>query len=123
MKHKILIIDDELSIRAVLEAFLKDKYEIIPKNNGFEALAWLQQGNMADLIVADLQMPELDGFELVKNIKASNFFNKIPVIILSGNTSSQERIKCLKVGANDYVLKPFNPEELELRIENLLNRN
>ncbi len=65
-------------------------------------------------------MPELDGFEFIRLIRESGYFAHLPLIVLSGEESSSERIRCLKLGENDYLIKPFNPEELSLRIENLL---
>lgn len=122
MKKKILVIDDELSIRMLLENFLSKTYEVITKNDGMEGVQWLEQGNMPDLIVADIQMPNMNGNDFIKNIRASGFFKEIPLIMLSGIESSQEKVKCLKLGANDYMVKPFNPEELSIRIELLLAR-
>jgi len=121
MKKTILIIDDELSIRMLLDNFLGKTYNVSTSNDGLEALKSLEEGNMPDLIVADIQMPNMDGYELLQKIKESGFFKKIPIIMLSGIESSVERVKCLKLGANDYIVKPFNPEELAIRIENLIN--
>lgn len=122
MKKKILVIDDELSIRMLLENFLSKIYEVITKNDGMEGVQWLEQGNIPDLIVADIQMPNMNGNDFIKNIRSSGFFKEIPLIVLSGIESSQEKVKCLKLGANDYLVKPFNPEELAIRIELLLAR-
>lgn len=120
MKKKLLVIDDERTIRVLLENFLKE-YVVITKNDGLEGLSWLQEGNMPDLIVADIQMPNLDGYEFVKQLRASGYFKDIPLIVLSGIESTAEKVKCLKLGANDYLVKPFNPEELALRIELLIS--
>lgn len=117
---QILVIDDEPIMRKLLMQILKDKYEVILKENGREALEWMYSGNIPDLVVADLNMPEIDGFEYIKKVRESGFFSDVPLIVLSGEESSVERIKCLKLGANDYLIKPFNPEELGLRIDNLI---
>ncbi len=122
MKKKILVIDDELSIRMLLENFLSKNYDVITRNDGMEGLKWMEEGNMPDLIVADIQMPNLDGYEFIKNVRSSGFFKNIPLIMLSGIESNQEKVKCLKMGASDYMVKPFNPEELSIRIELLLAR-
>ncbi|RLD91321.1 MAG: two-component system response regulator [Bacteroidetes bacterium] len=122
MKRTILVIDDEQSIRMLLENFLGKEFEIVTKNDGLEGIKFLEEGNLPDLIVADIQMPNMDGYEFLENAKASGFFNHIPVIMLSGNESSKERIKSLRLGADDYMVKPFNPEELYLRIKNILAR-
>lgn len=122
MRKKILVIDDELSIRLLLENYLGKTYDVVTRNDGMEGLKWMESGNMPDLIVADIQMPNLDGYDFIKNVRASGFFRDIPMIMLSGIESSQEKVKCLKLGANDYMIKPFNPEELSIRIEILLAR-
>jgi DNA-binding response OmpR family regulator len=120
MKKQVLIIDDQPVMRKLLEQFLKDKYEVVPHENGKEALEWMYSGHIPDLVVADLNMPEIDGFEYIKRVRESAFFQDVPLIVLSGEESSAERIRCLKLGANDYLIKPFNPEELALRINNLI---
>ena len=122
MKKKILVIDDELSIRMLLENFLGKEYQVVAKKDGQEGLKYLEEGEMPDLIVADVQMPNIDGYAFLEKVRASGFFKHIPVIMLSGIESSQERVKCLKMGADDYVVKPFNPEELSIRINNILKR-
>jgi DNA-binding response OmpR family regulator len=122
MKKKILIIDDELSIRMLLENFLSKTYEVVTKVDGMEGLKYIEEGNIPDLIVADIQMPNLNGQEFLKQIRASGFYKQIPIIVLSGIESSQERIKLLKMGADDFIVKPFNPEELSIRIENIISR-
>jgi len=83
---------------------------------------WLQEGNIPDLILTDLQMPNMDGMELIKRVKTSGYFSDIPIIVLSSKDSSKDRIDCLKLGAEDYIMKPFNPEELLIRIEKVLGR-
>ncbi len=122
MKKTILVIDDEMSIRMLLENFLSKTYKVITRNDGEAGLKFLEEGNLPDLIVADIQMPNLDGYELIKNVRASGFFKNIPMIMLSGIESSNDRVKCLKLGADDYLVKPFNPEELAIRIDNLIAR-
>ncbi len=122
MKKTILVVDDEPSIRLILEHYLGMQFQVFTKNNGKEALAWLQDGNQADAIIADYSMPLMDGLEFVDNIRSSNQHRNIPLIMLSGKDETKEKIKCLKAGADDYMIKPFNPEELEVRIQNILKR-
>lgn len=119
-REEILVIDDQPIMLKLLEQILKDRYEVVALENGKEALEWMYSGNIPDLVVADLNMPEIDGFEYIQRIRESGFFYDVPLIVLSGEESSTERIKCLKLGANDYLIKPFNPEELRLRIDNLI---
>jgi len=116
----ILIVDDKPEICAIIEQFLGDKYNFVTKNNGLEALSWLQEGEIPDLIISDINMPQIDGKELVKQLKSSGYFNEIPIIILSSIENTKEKIELLKLGADDYMVKPFNPEELEIRVEKLI---
>ena len=122
MKRTLLVIDDEQSIRMLLENFLGKEFDVVSKKDGLEGIKFLEEGNLPDLIVADIQMPNMDGYEFMENAKASGFFSQIPIIMLSGSESSKERIKSLRLGADDYIVKPFNPEELYLRIRNILAR-
>ncbi len=120
MKKTILITEDDLFTRRFLESYLKNSYNVAIQQDGLSALTWLQEGNMPDLILADINMPRLNGYEFLKQLRSNVYYKHLPIIILSGIESSKERIECLKMGANDVVLKPFNPEELQLKISNLL---
>lgn len=121
-RRKMLIADDDQGMRMLLENFFNDKFEVIVKENGLDALKWMQKGNIPDFIIVDIVMPELDGYEFIKNVRSSGYFKRIPIIMLSGLENSEEKIKCLKLGADDYMIKPFNPEELSIRVENIFNR-
>ncbi len=118
----ILVVDDKQALSDMVAQYLRVNFEIHTKRNGFEAMKWMQAGNIPDLIITDLEMPVMDGFELIKGLKQSGFFKNIPIIVLSCKDNSADRIKCLKLGADDYMIKPFNPEELMIRIEKLLVR-
>ncbi|CAN5907851.1 response regulator [soil metagenome] len=122
MKKKLLVIDDEPCIRLILEHYFSSLFVVISKSNGVDAMDWLQDGNIADIIVADMDMPYMNGLEFVRQIRASFFYKEIPLIMLSGNDSSRDKIRCLREGADDYMVKPFNPEELDVRIGNILRR-
>jgi CheY-like chemotaxis protein len=118
----ILLVDDKIQLLTLLKQILKSRYEVILKLNGLEAIEWMQQGNIPDLILTDIQMPKMDGLKFLQIIKGSGVFSEIPVIILSSRESSQDRIECLRQGASDYISKPFNPEELLVRIERWLEK-
>jgi DNA-binding response OmpR family regulator len=122
MNKKLLIIDDSKSILSVITFIFSSNYQVIKKNNGVEALDWMQQGNIPDIIISDINMPEMNGLELLRQLKSSGLFEDIPVVMLSSNDSSTEKVKYLKMGADDYLVKPFNPEELDARISNILKR-
>ena len=106
-------------MRQFLHYYLQTHYRVVAMNNGHDALVYLQKGNTADLIISDLDMPEMNGNKLLEHIKSSSFFRDIPFMVLSGKQGSTERIKCLELGAIDFVMKPFNPEELKVKVYNI----
>jgi two-component system, chemotaxis family, chemotaxis protein CheY len=120
MKPKILIVDDEPNLLRLLEYNLKDKFEIYFKHDGDEAWHWLLDGNLPQLIVTDVMMRTMDGFELLKNIRKNTNFDNIPVIFLSAKSPCVEAIHELIDAADDYIVKPFDMEELIGSIKNLL---
>ncbi len=117
---KILAIDDEKSIRFIIENTFNKEFEITTMSNGKEGLYWMQSGNLPDLIICDVEMPVMDGFEFVKKVRSSGFFDDIPIIMLSGKEESKDKIKCFEIGADDYIIKPFNPKEIIARIKRRL---
>lgn len=121
-KKNLLIMDDEQGIRKILEHFLKNEFQVVIKDDGLAGMQWLEEGNVADLVIADLNMPNLDGKEFLKQLRASNMYSDIPVIILSGSDDSKERIQCLNAGADDFMIKPFNPMEVLAKINAILRR-
>jgi len=121
MKKQILAVDDDSSIRELLEFLLRNDYNVITKKDGMEAMMWLSEGNIPDLIITDVDMPRLNGYEFFKNVRRSGFYRDIPIMVLSGLENSKLIITCLQQGADDYILKPFNPESLYAKIERVLS--
>ncbi len=119
---KVIVVEDDIPIKTLICKVLEYNFEVTAFDNGMDALSFLQKGDLPDIIISDLNTPELNGYDLLVQLKTSNFFNAIPVIILSGEEGSETRIKCLEAGADDYILKPFNPRELEVRINVILKR-
>ena len=122
MKKTLLIVDDEPAIRLILEHYFSPDYQVVLKTNGREALDWLGQGNLAHVIVVDYDMPVLDGPTFLRQVRANADWQQLGVIVLSGKDTTSDKILCLKLGADDYLVKPFNPEELSLRMHNILKR-
>jgi len=121
MKKKILVIDDEQTIRLLLTNVLtKWDYDVVATVDGEEALKWLQT-NLPDLIICDIQMPKMDGYGFLDNLRNGGYTKHTPVIMLSGVESSKKRIECYQAGAQDFLSKPFNPEELRELIKKNLN--
>ncbi|TKK65236.1 response regulator transcription factor [Ilyomonas limi] len=119
----IVVIEDDPYMQGVLKHCLRDHFQPILFNNGLDALAHFQAGNIPDIIISDLNTPRLNGVKFLEQIKSSGFFNDIPVVILSGEDNTDTRIKCLEIGADDFVLKPFNPRELNARLKGILKRS
>ncbi len=118
-KRTILIIDDEVDSLTLLSRAIGTSYNVIAKNDGSEALRWLQAGNVPDLIITDVMMPNMDGAEFIKILRSSKSHRHTPIIVVSANSDVRTRIKFLQLGANDYLAKPLYPEELMLRINNI----
>lgn len=118
----ILMIDDESAIQKIVKQYFKGKHEVVAHSNGREAMIWLYQGNLPDIIIADINMPILNGQDFIAEIKSSGMFASIPLVMLSGVDKSETRIWCLEAGADDFMIKPFNPRELEARINSIMRR-
>jgi len=119
---KILAIDDNKTMRTIISSVLKDKYDVTTQVDGKEAYDWLIKGrNMPDLIICDIEMPNMTGYEFLELIRNSGFFGDIPVIMLSGEEATNARITCYNLKAQDFLAKPFNPKELIALIEKNLD--
>ena len=121
-KQPLLIVDDEKALRLLLGEFLKKQYDVVPLENGTACLAWLNNSTQPAAIVLDLMMPDIGGMEVIKTIRQNAAWNNIAIIVLSSKESSTDRIAALKAGADDFLVKPFNPEELMVRIQLRISR-
>jgi two-component system KDP operon response regulator KdpE len=118
-RFRILVVDDEERILNFLRSKLTASgYEVLTASNGLEALEQAQ-AQEPDLVVLDLLMPKMDGFETLRELRS---FSAVPVIILSARGADTDRIKGLVQGADDYLSKPFNPDELVARVEAVKRR-
>jgi DNA-binding response OmpR family regulator len=118
-QFRVLIVDDEERILNFLRPKLKVAgYDVLTARNGAEALEYVRLQQL-DLVVLDLVMPQMDGLETLKRLRA---FSALPVIVLSARDSDIDKINGLRLGADDYLAKPFNPDELVARIEAVRRR-
>ena len=119
LKSAILVIEDNEDLRAYIKDSLGGSYVFLESDNGISGLntAFTM---MPDLIITDIMMPDLDGMELCKRLKNDERTSHIPVIMLTAKAAPEDKIKGLRTGADDYIVKPFNITELETRISNLL---
>jgi len=116
MKRKLLFIDDIPEFRQLTSSILRKEYDVEQAANGKEALEKLNLGIIPDLIVTDISMPEMDGEDFIRKIKENNAFDHIPIIVLSSIDSSMDRVRLLEAGVAEFIMKPFNPTELILRL-------
>ncbi|MBE6543620.1 MAG: response regulator transcription factor [Ruminococcaceae bacterium] len=117
---RILIVDDEPHIRHLVAKYAKfEGFDVSEAENGMEALS-LCRDNDYDIIIMDIMMPELDGFSASREIRRSK---DVPIILLSARGEEYDRINGFELGADDYVVKPFSPKELMLRVNAILKRS
>jgi len=122
MSHKesILVVDDELHIRTILKYMLEQEgFRVRLAADGEDALKKLAE-ETPDLMLLDVMMPELDGFSLLARIRDNHLSYNLPVIMLTAKGDIPDKVKGLQEGANDYLIKPFIPDELMLRVRNML---
>ena len=119
-KQAVLLVEDSDSLRALMSFILGKTYRVFPARNGLEAMAWLQNGLLPDVIVTDVQMPELDGAALIANLRCSGIYKHIPVVVVSGSCVPAELDQIRLLGAQDVLPKPFKPAELHGSIARLM---
>ncbi|WP_157963088.1 response regulator [Chitinophaga deserti] len=118
-----MIIDDSAPIRVLLEVIFKKEYNVVSAQDGLAAMAWLSKGNSVDLIVTDLAMPNINGWELVEYLSESHLYKNIPIMVLSGSINDQsESVTGLFHNVYDVMQKPFNPIELLDRVKAILGK-
>ena len=118
----VLAVDDlDLNLR-IMRDVLKDlgDIEILEARNGKEALNWLAQRADVDIVLLDLEMPVMNGFETLRHLKVHEQFRHIPVIVVTSESSEVKKI--LEMGANDFMTKPFDPAEMKLRVMSHVRR-
>jgi DNA-binding response OmpR family regulator len=118
--HHILVVDDEDRIREIIKKYaIFEGYTVSETNDGMKAIEICKNTNDFDIIIMDIMMPELDGFSTCKEIRK---FSNVPIIMLSARGEEYDRIHGFELGIDDYVVKPFSPRELMMRVEAILKR-
>ena len=120
MKKKVLIVDDKQTIAKIIQVYIADMFECIYFDDPIKAIAWLHESNLPDLIISDINMPNMSGVEFLDYIKKNDLYKSIPFVILSGEDSTSQKIELLEKGADDYISKPFNPMELKVRLKKII---
>ena len=117
--YTILVVEDNVELLMLIKHLLSRKYRVETARNGGEAVEVIEKSEI-DLIISDVMMPVMDGYELVKYVKNSVDYSHLPVILLTAKAQESDKMDALKVGADEYMTKPFKMKELQLRIDNLI---
>lgn len=123
-KHKftMLVVDDAPDMCRFARDYFRGEYNVLTASNGEQALDKLRNDDSIDLVVSDVTMPRMDGFQLCEAIKTDLRWSHIPVILLTGRTAEEMEVQGLKLGADDYITKPFNAETLRLRVKKFIEK-
>ena len=117
--YKLLVVEDNLELLMLMQQLLKTTYHVYIARNGAEAIKVIHEKEL-DLIISDVMMPEMDGIELTKAVKADPNYNHLPIILLTAKTQEEDEKEALQSGADEYLRKPFRLGDLKLRIDNII---
>lgn len=121
-KHKILIVEDDLDVAEMLNAYFRVQgYDVFTVNWGEDGVR-AGQTNLPDLVILDIRLPDIDGFEVARRLRSDRRTHDIPIIFLTEKRERMDRLQGFEVGADDYITKPFDVQELRLRVRNALKR-
>jgi len=121
-EETILIVDDQEVNRVSLQCIFGEKYRILEAENGLEALEVLEQEEYnVDIILLDLQMPKMDGAAFLAHKKKTSALSNIPVVIITADDTTEQQVDTMRMGADEYIVKPFIPEIVTRRVENVLD--
>lgn len=122
MNGKILVVDDVEINRDILKDILESEYEVVMAENGVEALRYIEENHDSlSLILLDIMMPEMNGFEVLDVLKDKEYYERIPIVVITGDDSSDSERRSLDYGVVDFVHKPFNETIVKLRVTNVIN--
>lgn len=119
MKNRVLIVDDEQEMIGLLKSYLQEHYDIFTANDGEEAI-YVVKHHALDIVLLDIMMPKMDGITACREIRT---FSNVPILMLTAKSDEYDRVEGLRSGADDYIVKPFSPKELEARLEAALRRS
>ncbi|QQS36629.1 MAG: response regulator [Ignavibacteriales bacterium] len=118
-KTIVLVVEDNDDLREMIKETIRGDYHIIEAENGVKGLQSAEE-KIPDLVISDIMMPEMNGYQLCSKLKTNEKTNHIPVILLTAKASTEDKLEGLETGADDYLIKPFNEDELKIRVRNLI---
>ncbi len=122
MLRRVLLVEDHDSLRRLLGNFLSDKFDVVGAKNGLEALTWLSKGVVPDVIVANNEMPEFDGTDLLRQLRCTGLWSNIPVVIMGEvEDGTQETLRYKSLGAKAFFNQPFSPIALQEKLLQIVN--
>lgn len=121
MKRKLLVVDDDYALRELIDFTLAESYDVLKAENAEQAYA-LVHGEQPDAIVLDIMMPNIDGYEVCRKLKSDPKTQHIPIIMLTAKHEMDDLKEAIKVGADEYITKPFEPDFLKKRIDGLFEK-
>ena len=121
MENTMLIVDDSELNREILKMLFSKRYMILEAETGKEALAILEgcNGNI-DVVLLDLVMPDLDGMEVLRQRQSLDYFKNVPVVVITSSSAIDDQVQAFALGANDFIYKPFVPEIVTSRVDNIM---
>ena len=123
MPAPILIIEDDPVMIAFLDEYLSNDFSTTVESDATSALRKLGGREHPALVILDLWMPGMDGFSFLASVRANAAHDRLPILVLSGSERSEDRVRAFELGADDFMVKPFNPLELTARVRNLIRRS
>jgi CheY-like chemotaxis protein len=123
VKPVILVVEDDLDVAEMLTAFFRtENYEVISVNWGEDAIR-SANATLPNLVILDIRLPDIDGFEVARRMRTNRRTKEIPILFLTEKRERKDRLRGLELGADDYITKPFDIQELRLRVKNILQRS
>lgn len=119
-KHVVLIIEDDEPMRLLLDVLLKQRYELVFKNDGLAGMKWLAEGNIPSMILSDFKLPKMNGFDFLSSLSQSGIFSEIPFVMVSSRSDEIFKKRCMDVGAKGFLEKPFDPSQLYELLDKIL---
>ena len=116
-KKQLLVVDDEPGVLLLLEHYLGETFDVVTAEDGKRANEWLEAGHVPDLVLADIEMPVMDGYELLRRIRTNPATEHVPCLMVSGKNKNLHYLQAMRLGADGFIGKPFTAAELQNKVQ------